>query len=100
MTNLSNQSAIAKQGLALRNVIIYVMQLTGRDKVILMGHSMGGLAAREYLQNPSNWVDTNGKKIKNWKQKAINVWFTEENKSNGSSKNELVPPSHKVLPNV
>jgi triacylglycerol esterase/lipase EstA (alpha/beta hydrolase family) len=58
-TNLSNQSAIAKQGIALRNVIIYVMQLTGRDKVILMGHSMGGLAAREYLQNPSNWVDTN-----------------------------------------
>lgn len=57
--NLSNQSAIAKQGLALRDVIIYVMQLTGRDKVILMGHSMGGLAAREYLQNPSNWVDTN-----------------------------------------
>ncbi len=57
--NLSNQSAIAKQGLALRDVIIYVMQLTGRDKVILMGHSMGGLAAREYLQNTSNWVGTN-----------------------------------------
>ena len=35
--------------------IYYVLQLTGRDKVILMGHSMGGLAAREYLQNPSNW---------------------------------------------
>ena len=57
--NLSNQSAIAKQGLALRDVIIDVMQLTGRDKVILMGHSMGGLAAREYLQNPSNWASTN-----------------------------------------
>jgi pimeloyl-ACP methyl ester carboxylesterase len=57
--NLSNQSAIAKQGLALREVIINVMQLTGRDKVILMGHSMGGLAAREYIQNPQNWVSTN-----------------------------------------
>jgi pimeloyl-ACP methyl ester carboxylesterase len=57
--NLSNQSAIAKQGKALKRVIMEVMQLTGRDKVILMGHSMGGLAAREYIQNPSNWVDTN-----------------------------------------
>ncbi|MEY3501614.1 MAG: hypothetical protein RL308_3287 [Bacteroidota bacterium] len=53
--NLSNQSAIAKQGKALQNVIQEVMQLTGRDKVVLMGHSMGGLAAREYLQNLSNW---------------------------------------------
>ncbi len=53
--NLSNQSAIAKQGKALQRVIMEVMQLTGRDKVILMGHSMGGLAAREYLQNPINW---------------------------------------------
>ena len=53
--NLSNQSAIAKQGKALQNVIKEVLLLTGRDKVVLMGHSMGGLAAREYLQNPSNW---------------------------------------------
>jgi len=54
-SNLSNQSAIAKQGKALQNIITYVMQLTGRDKVVLMGHSMGGLAAREYLENQSNW---------------------------------------------
>lgn len=52
---LSNQSAIAKQGIALKQVIMQVMQLTGRDKVVLMGHSMGGLAAREYLQNKDNW---------------------------------------------
>lgn len=54
-TNKSNQSAIVKQGKALQNVIKNVMQLTGRDKVVLMGHSMGGLAAREYLQNTDNW---------------------------------------------
>ena len=30
--------------------------MTGRDKVILMGHSMGGLAAREYLQNTNLWM--------------------------------------------
>ena len=57
--NLSNQSAIVKQGIALKIVIQQVMSLTGRDKVILMGHSMGGLAAREYLENPSNWIDAN-----------------------------------------
>jgi len=28
----------------------------------------------------ANWIDSKGNKIKNWKQKAINVWFTEENK--------------------
>ncbi len=52
---LSDQSAIAKQGRALRDCIARVLLLTGRDKVVLMGHSMGGLASREYLQNPSNW---------------------------------------------
>ena len=31
------------------------MNLTNKDKVILFGHSMGGLCAREYLQNSSNW---------------------------------------------
>lgn len=52
---LSNESAIAKQGVALKRIISMVLNLTGRDKVVLMGHSMGGLAAREYVQNPSNW---------------------------------------------
>lgn len=51
----SNQSAITKQGKALGLAIKYVLQKTGRDKVILMGHSMGGLASREYLQNSTNW---------------------------------------------
>lgn len=52
---LSNQSAIAKQGAAVKKAIERVLQLTGKDKVILVGHSMGGLASREYLQNSSNW---------------------------------------------
>jgi pimeloyl-ACP methyl ester carboxylesterase len=54
-TNRSNQSAITKQGYILKNIIMSVMQLTGKTKVVLMGHSMGGLASREYLQNTSNW---------------------------------------------
>jgi pimeloyl-ACP methyl ester carboxylesterase len=52
---LSNESAIVKQGVALKLAIQMVLLKTGRDKVILMGHSMGGLAGREYIQNPSNW---------------------------------------------
>jgi pimeloyl-ACP methyl ester carboxylesterase len=52
---LSNEAAIAKQGVALKIAIQMVLLKTGRDKVILMGHSMAGLASREYIQNPSNW---------------------------------------------
>jgi hypothetical protein len=52
---LSNESAIVKQGVAINMAIQIVLQKTGRDKVILMGHSMGGLASREYLQTSLNW---------------------------------------------
>lgn len=54
----SNQSAIIKQGYAISQAINYILNLTGKDKVILVGHSMGGLACREYIQfwNPQNRV--------------------------------------------
>lgn len=51
----SNQSAVTKQGVAVKKAIERVLALTGKDKVILVGHSMGGLASREYIQNSSNW---------------------------------------------
>jgi pimeloyl-ACP methyl ester carboxylesterase len=51
----SNQAAIVKQGKAMQSAIKHVLDKTGADKVILVGHSMGGLASREYLQNSSNW---------------------------------------------
>jgi len=51
----SNQSAVVKQGWAVGDAIERVLDLTGAEKVILAGHSMGGLACREYLQNPENW---------------------------------------------
>jgi pimeloyl-ACP methyl ester carboxylesterase len=56
---LSNQSAVVKQGIALSHAIEAVINATGRNKVILMGHSMGGLCAREYLQNSNLWYDGN-----------------------------------------
>ncbi len=46
----SNESAITKQAYALSLMIHNVITTTGKSKVILVGHSMGGLAAREYLQ--------------------------------------------------
>lgn len=56
---LSNQAAIVKQGKAVQNAVQRVLSLTGKDKVILVGHSMGGLASREYIQNSYNWQADN-----------------------------------------
>ncbi len=56
---LSNQSAIYKQGAALKKAIERVLQLTEKNKVILVGHSMGGLASRQYIQNAENWQPDN-----------------------------------------
>ena len=39
----SNQASIAKQGYALSIAIQDVLNVTGRNKGILIGHSMGGL---------------------------------------------------------
>ncbi len=68
----SNQSAIYKQAYVLSIAIDSVLNKTGAEKVILVGHSMGGLAIREYLQRregglPKWWIDpsdtVNGHKV-------------------------------------
>ena len=56
----SNQSAIFKQGRAVRDAIAKVLKVNKCEEVILVGHSMGGLAAREYLQNSSIYVSASG----------------------------------------
>lgn len=53
---LSNQAAIVKQGFAVGLAVKKVLNATKASKVILVGHSMGGLAIREYLQNSVNWL--------------------------------------------
>jgi len=64
--NFSNQAAIYKQGIALKSMIQAVLEIEDAEKVVLVGHSMGGLEAREYLQRGfdgtssgrgTNWVD-------------------------------------------
>jgi pimeloyl-ACP methyl ester carboxylesterase len=52
---LSNQSAIFKQAEAIGIAIDRVLESTGAAEVILVGHSMGGVACREYLQNEVHW---------------------------------------------
>lgn len=51
----SNQSAIYKQGYAMSKAIKHILEITGAEKVIVVGHSMGGLATREYLSNTALW---------------------------------------------
>lgn len=51
---LSNQAAPFKQGRALQMAIRGILRYTGKSKVILIGHSMGGIAIREYLQRSIN----------------------------------------------
>lgn len=60
----SNEAAIIKQGYALKKCIEAVLKATRARKVILVGHSMGGLCIREYLQRrvggvPRWWIDPN-----------------------------------------
>jgi len=52
LSNESNQASIAKQGVGLKQAIDAVKNANpGVKKVILVCHSMGGLAAREYIQS-------------------------------------------------
>jgi len=51
----SGQAAAAKQGLAVADAVAEILDATGAPEIVLVGHSMGGLAAREYLQNPEYW---------------------------------------------
>lgn len=47
----SNQESISTYAQRLRDVIDLVKYRTGRDKVNIVAHSMGGLVAREYIKN-------------------------------------------------
>jgi len=55
--DFSNQSAIFKQGGAVGDAVTKILNVTGNDEVILVGHSMGGLAIRHYIQSDFLHVD-------------------------------------------
>jgi pimeloyl-ACP methyl ester carboxylesterase len=54
-TSLSSSAAIIKGGKAIGMAINAVLKATGKKKVILFCHSMGGLDARAYIQNTGFW---------------------------------------------
>lgn len=41
--------------------------------------------------NESSWIDSNGKKVLNWKQKMRGVWFRDENKISTNSLSFNIP---------
>ena len=43
----------------------------------------------------SNWVDSKGNSVKNWKQKMISVWFKDENKKEATITNLRQPIDHR-----
>lgn len=49
--------------------------------------SMTGLKFWEYYE-AADWKDGKGQQVKNWKQKAIGVWFRDENKRVDKKTNE------------
>jgi hypothetical protein len=53
------------------------------DEVVLFFQSKGYKvdAAKKFWSyyDSADWKDSNGKLVKNWKQKAIGVWFKSEN---------------------
>jgi hypothetical protein len=53
------------------------------DEVVLFFQSKGYKveAANKFWNyyDSAEWKDSNGKPVKNWKQKAIGVWFKPEN---------------------
>lgn len=51
----SSEAAITKGGLAIGMAVKAVLKATGKDKVILFCHSMGGLDGRAYIQTPAYW---------------------------------------------
>ncbi len=48
------------------------------------------LNAWKYYEE-SSWIDSNGKKVLNWKQKMRGVWFRDENKISTGSLNFNIP---------
>lgn len=70
-------------GKAKKKLPININEIEIKDVIeyfIINGYSE--IAAKKFYDyyTASNWVDSNGKEVKSWKQKAQGVWFIDENK--------------------
>lgn len=50
------------------------------DYFILNGYTKESAKKFYNYYSIAEWKDSNGKQVKNWKQKAIHIWFKDENK--------------------
>lgn len=58
------------------------------------GYSIDSARKAHKYYSEANWIDSQGKKVKNWKQKMISVWFKPENlKEKSSEKKENNAPN-------
>lgn len=65
------------------------------------GYSIESARKAHKYYSEANWIDSQGKKVKNWKQKMIAVWFKDENKKEKNSEkkeNNVSSPSQKHRP--
>lgn len=85
--NVRNASKVNKS-----KVKVYIPQLDEVIKFFLDNgfKSEAGIKAWNYY-NESGWIDSNGKKVLNWKQKIRGVWFKDENKIQSQTLNFAIP---------
>ena len=58
------------------------------DYFKLKGYSKESATKFYEYYDSADWKDGNGKQVKNWKQKAVGVWFRDENKIKAATKDE------------
>lgn len=71
-----------------RKIKVFVAPLLEEVKKYFTDNGYSEAVAERFFKSYSvaDWVDTNGRPVINWKQKAINVWFNENNKKTLESK--------------
>lgn len=67
----------------LRKIKIFQPPLLDEVKIYFKENGFSESLAEKFFNSYSvaNWHDSQGSPVKNWKQKAINVWFKDENKT-------------------
>lgn len=71
-----------------KRIRVFVAPLLEDVKKYFTENGYSETVAERFFKSYSvaDWVDTNGRPVINWKQKAINVWFSENNKTLPESK--------------
>lgn len=65
-----------------RKTTVFIPPIIEDIKKYFVDHGYPEKLAIRFFESYSvaDWIDTKGNKVLNWKQKALNVWFRDENK--------------------